>query len=61
MTHFLVACQETDKFSLIIREIKRDEVFISNMIKTIKDFELDFKERYEILQKQFIKQKKNNE
>jgi hypothetical protein len=46
-THFLVSCQETDKLPLLINEIERDEIFISNMIETIKEFERDFQERYE--------------
>jgi hypothetical protein len=55
-THFLVQCQETDKLPLLINEIDRDEVFISNMIETINDFEKDFKERYELISKK-IKEK----
>jgi len=46
MTHFLVQSQDTDKVGLIIREVPRDEEFIYNMIETIKEFEVDFKERY---------------
>jgi hypothetical protein len=50
-THFLVACQETDQLPLMINKIERDEIFISNMIETIKEFEREFKERYELISK----------
>ncbi len=54
LTHFLVQCQETDGLKLIIREVNRDEEYISNMVETIKDFEKDFKEKYDLLIKQVV-------
>jgi predicted phage-related endonuclease len=55
-THFLVSCQETDRLPMLINEIERDEIFISNMIETIKEFERDFQERYALISKK-IKEK----
>ena len=45
MTHMLIQCQEEGLIDLplIIVEVPRDEVFISNAIDTIKEFEKDFK------------------
>ena len=54
LTHFLVQSQETDLVPLIIREVKRDEEFISNAIETLKCFEADFAERYEMLKQTIV-------
>ena len=55
-TDFLVQqSQRAGKpFELIIRRIERDELVVSNMIETIKEYEEKFEERLEILEKQVI-------
>ena len=51
-TALLVQCQQTtgQPLKTIVREIVRDEVFMSNMVETVALFEKAFSERYEMLE-----------
>lgn len=46
VTHFIVQCQEDTTLPIILKEVYRDEEYISNMIGTLKEFESAFHERY---------------
>jgi len=56
LTHFVVQCQQVsgEPLDIIIREIRRDEEFISNMIETIKKYEREFRYVYGELEEQII-------
>ncbi len=56
ITHLVVQCQEVSgqPLDIVISKIERNEEFVSNMINTIKQYEFDFAERYEILVKKII-------
>lgn len=51
VTNLVVQCQQNTGQPLmtIIRKVYRDEEFVSNMIETIKQYEMDFKLRYDML------------
>lgn len=53
LTHLVIQCQREEKLGkemeLLIVNVERDEEFIMNMIETLKVFEIEFKERFELL------------
>ena len=51
-TSLVIQCQQMTGQPLmtLVDTVKRDEEFITNMIETIKQFEVDFKARYELLE-----------